>query len=92
MVEIFRVGEENTTARCDHRARILTLPARKRSPSQRENKVLKSFIQLQSSALGSLRPGRRRAKLTVFTPRRFMLLARTQIPGAQTIPSEQERL
>jgi hypothetical protein len=23
MVEIFRVGEENTTARCDHRAKIL---------------------------------------------------------------------
>jgi hypothetical protein len=92
MVEIFRVGEENTAARCDHRARILTLSARKRSPSRQENKVLKSFIYLQSSALGSLRPGRRRAKLTVFAPRRFALLARTQIPGTQTIPFKQDRL
>jgi hypothetical protein len=50
------------------------------------------MIMLQSFELGSLRPGRRRAKLTVFTPRRFTLLARTQIPGAQTIPPKQERL
>jgi hypothetical protein len=88
------------------------------------------FNYLQSPELGALRPGQRRAKLTVFTPRRFTLarstcnwayppncrqvdrcqnpehvvrpkshatfrqhaLARTQIHGAQTIPSNQERL
>jgi hypothetical protein len=86
MAEIFCAGEENTAARCDHRARILTLPARKRSPSRRKVKVLKLFNYLQSPELVLLRPGRRRAKLTVFTPRRFTLLARTQNPGARTIP------
>jgi hypothetical protein len=50
------------------------------------------MIVLQSFELGPLRPGRRRAKLTVPAPRRVALLARTQIPGAQTILSEQERL
>jgi hypothetical protein len=50
------------------------------------------MIMLQSFELGPLRPGRRREKLTVFTPRRVALLTRTQIPGVQTIPSEQEWL
>jgi hypothetical protein len=55
-------------------------------------KILMIFNFLQSFELGPLRPGRRRAKLTVFTPRRFALLARTQIHGAQTIPFKQDRL
>jgi hypothetical protein len=49
-------------------------------------------MKLQSFDLGSLRPGRRRKKLTVFAPRRFSLLARPQITGVQTIPFKTERL
>jgi hypothetical protein len=51
-----------------------------------KGKILMLFNTLQSFELGPLRPGRRRAKLTVFIPRRFTLLARTQNPGARTIP------
>jgi hypothetical protein len=40
---------------------------------------LRLYGILQSSELGSLRPGPRREKLTVLAPRRFSLLARTPV-------------
>ena len=49
-------------------------------------------IKPQSFELGLLRPGRRRAPLAVLAPRRATLLAETQNPGAQTIPSKNEAL
>ena len=91
MALIFRSGEENTAARCKHRARISTLPGRKRPPS-RTTQVPVSIGNLQSFQLGLLRAGQRREKLAVFAPRRSALLARTQNPGAQTIQFEGETL
>ena len=46
----------------------------------------------QSSELVLFRPGRRRAKLTVITPRRFTRLAGPKNSGAQTIQSKQDML
>jgi hypothetical protein len=42
-----------------------------------QGKILMLFNFLQSPELVLLRPGRRRAKLTVFTPRRFALARST---------------
>jgi hypothetical protein len=39
--------------------------------------------------LGLSRPGRRRTKLTVFTPQRFAVLAGPRNTGGQTMPVEQ---
>ena len=91
MAWIFRSGEENTAARYEYRARISTLPGRKRPPSRtRQASVL--IDSLQSFQLELLRPGQRCEKLAVLAPRRFALLARTQNPGAQTIQFERETL
>ncbi len=86
MASIFRLSEENTAARCYHRARISTVLVGKRLPSRRTVKRLKYLDKPQPFELGLLRPGLRRAGLTVFTPRRPALLAVTQNPCVQTIP------
>lgn len=46
----------------------------------------------QSSELVLFHLGRRRAKLTVHTPRHFTLPAGTKNPGGQTIHSKQDML
>ncbi len=72
--------------------RILTMPGRKRHPSYKRVMWLILNIILQSFELALLHSGQRLAKLTVFTPRRFTLLARSQNTGAQTIPFIQDTL
>ncbi len=92
MASILHISEENTAARCCHRARISTLLMRKMLPSRPNAKRLKDKDKTQSSELGLLRPGRRRAGLTVLAPRRPALLAGTQNPYVQTIPFEPDTL
>jgi hypothetical protein len=92
MAGIFRESEENTAAQYEYRARILTLLTQKRPPSRRPVEILTSNVKPQSFQLGSLRPGHRRADLTVFIPLRPALLAGTQITAAQTMAFEGERL
>ncbi len=89
---IFCLGEKNTTARYEYRARGLTLPGRKRHSNQLLAKILKHNNILQSFQLVLLRFGQRREKLLVFTPRHFPFLAKSQNTGAQTIPFKDERL
>jgi hypothetical protein len=57
-----------------------------------KGKALNRKAKLQSSELGLLRSGLRRAALAVLIPRRAALLAGTQNPGAQTIPFRQDAL
>jgi len=92
MAGIFRASEENTAARYEYRARISKLMARKRPPSRIYVRSLISNDKPQSFQLGPLRPGQRRAGLTVLAPRRPALLAGTQITGAQTIPFNKDTL
>jgi hypothetical protein len=92
MAEIFRTGEENTAARCDPSCEDFDATGAEKIAKPAKVKILMIINSLQSFELGPLRPGRRRAKLTVFTPRRFTFLARTQNPGAPTIPFKQDRL
>jgi len=66
--------------------------ARKRPPSRICVRALISKDKPQSFQLGSLRPGQRRARLTVPAPLRPALLAGTQITGAQTIPFDKDTL
>ncbi len=89
---VFCLGEENTTARYEYRARILTTPGRKRIPSNKGANLLIVNRVLQSFELVPLRSDQRCTKLTVFTPRRFTLLARSQNTGAQAIPFKQDTL
>ena len=89
---IFCPGKENTAARYEYRARILTMSRRKRHPSHKRVMLLIINIILQSFELALLHSGQRLAKLTVFTPRCFTLLARSQNTGAQTIPFKQDTL
>ncbi len=86
MARIFRVCQENTAARCEHRARISTPRTRKRPPSPAGIRLLNPLDKPQSFQLGISRPGRRHAMLTVFTPRRLALLAAAQNTCVQTIP------
>jgi hypothetical protein len=53
---------------------------------------LRYYRKLQSFDLGSLRPGRRRKRLTVLVPHRFPLVARTPVTRARTIPFKQDTL
>ncbi len=92
MVGIFRVSEEKTAARYKYRARASTRLTRKRPPSREDTELLMFLNESQSFQLGFLRPGRRRARLTVRAPRRLPLLAGTQIASVQTIPFEQDSL
>ncbi len=92
MASILHISEENTAARCYHRARISTVLMGKRLPSRRYVKHLKDKDKPQSFQLGPLRPGLRRAGLAVFTPRRPALLAETQNPCVQTIPFKPDTL
>ncbi len=68
------------------------MPRRKRHPSHKRVMVLIVNIILQSVERALLHSGQRLAKLTVFTPRRFTFLARSQNTGAQTIPFKQDTL
>jgi hypothetical protein len=52
---------------------------------------MKNKRKRQSFQLVLSRPGRRRAPLTVLAPHRVTLLAGSRNPGAQTIPSKEER-
>ena len=92
----FLSGKENTGARYEYRARILTMPGRKRHPSHKRGMLLIVNIILQSFELALLHSGQRLAKLTVFTPRCFTRHspygARSQNTGAQTIPFKQDTL
>ena len=54
--------------------------------------ILKINETRQSFQLGLLRPGQRRARLSVLAPRRPTLLTGTQNPGVQTIPFERNML
>ena len=92
MASIFDISEENAIARCCHRARISTVLIGKRPPSRRTVKRLSDLNKPQPFELGLLRPGRRRAGLTVLAPRRPTLLAGTQNPRVQTIPFEPDTL
>ncbi len=92
MASIFHISKENTAARCCHRARISTVLMGKRLPSRMHLKRLNCMDEPQSFELGFLRPGLRRAGLTVFTPRRPTLLAGTQNPCVQTIPFKPDTL
>ncbi len=92
MAGLLRVSEENTAARYEYRARISTLLTRKRPPSRLMIKTLNYNGNPQSFQLGLPRPGQRRTRLTVFTPRRLVLLAGTHNTSVQTIPSKQETL
>ncbi len=92
MASIFHISEENAIARCCHRARISTVLMGKRLPSRRTVKHLNDKDKPQSFQLGLLRPGLRRAGLTVLAPRRPALLAGTQNPGVQTIPFKPDTL
>ena len=67
------------------------LPAEKTSKPGADN-VLKSNETRKSSELGLLRSGRRCALLTVLAPCRPTRLARSQNPGAQTIPAKNKPL
>ncbi len=89
---IFWFGKENTAAQYEYWARILTKPGRKRHPSHMRDMRLILNIILQSFELALLHSGQRLAKLTVFTPRRSTLLARSQNTGAQTIQFKQDTL
>jgi len=89
---VFWFGKENTAARYEYRARILTMPRRKRHPSHKRVILLIVNIILQSFQLALLHSGQRLVMLTVFTPRRFTLLARSQNTGAQTIQFKQDTL
>ena len=86
MAGSFHISDENTAARCCHRARISTLLKGKRPPSRRSFKHLNDMNKPQSFELGLLRPGRRRVGLTVLAPRHPALLAGTQSPCVQTVP------
>ncbi len=57
-----------------------------KTPKQGYFKCMIDMYKPQSFELGLLRPGLRRAGLTVLAPRRPTLLAGTQNPGVQTIP------
>ena len=92
MASIFHISEENAIARCCHRARVSTVLIGKRPPSRRYIKRLTDMDKPQPAELGLLRPGRRRADLTVLAPRRPALLAGTQNPCVQTIPFKPDTL
>ncbi len=64
----------------------------KRLPSRRTVKRLNDMDKPQPFELGLLRPGLRRAGLTVLAPRRPVLLAGTQNPCVQTIPFKPDTL
>jgi len=92
MAEIFRVQQgKHRSMMPKHLARILTKLGRKRSPSCQHN-IRETLPDFQSFELGLLRCGRRRARLTVLTPRRLSLLATTQNASAQTIQCERTML
>ncbi len=91
MAEIFRTSNEKTAERC--RASVEDFEeAGAEKIAKQAICVFKNQSQLQSCDLGSFRPGRHRAKLTVLAPCRFPLLVGTKITGGQTIPSKYERL
>ena len=81
MDRVFRRSEENTAARSDDRARLLTTPAAEKTPKPEAGNRLRSRKGRTSPAPGLLRSGRRCARL-----------ARSQNHGAQPMPAKDEPL
>jgi hypothetical protein len=92
MAGVLRIGEEKPQARYEYRARILTKFDAEKHAKAGWREELTHYRKLQSLQLGPLRPGHRRAPLTVLAPRRATLLAGIQNPGAQAIPFTQDTL
>lgn len=92
MDEVLWTRKENTAARCNASGEDFDAAGHaKDRQAGGFRKLMKNQIS-QSSELVLFHPGRRRAKLTVHTPRHFTLPAGTNNSGAQTIHSKQDML